>query len=164
MSISYLQFDVLVHNELLEAQIQILFSHCTNQLVKNLFTRTLYNFSRSFALLEAVAMKNWLHFTLEHVKLRNVFTARDSMQLRQHCCSTAENLWWWPVQTTQHPPPAGIWGVASSALHNGPVLKIAWFMILKLNLQKKVLFLQTDFLPWELLLIKKLEFEKTKPI
>ena len=34
---------------------------------------------------------------------------------------------------------------------------------LKLNLQKKVLFSRTDFLPWELLVIKKSEFEKTKP-
>ena len=31
---------------------------------------------------------------------------------------------------------------------------------LKLNLQKKVLFSLTDFLPWELLLTKKLEFKK----
>ena len=33
--------------------------------------------------------------------------------------------------------------------------------LLKLNLQKKVLFSQTDFLPWEFLLIKKLEIQKT---
>ena len=33
---------------------------------------------------------------------------------------------------------------------------------IKPNLQKKVLFSPTDFLPWEILLIKKLEIEKTK--
>ena len=34
---------------------------------------------------------------------------------------------------------------------------------LKLNLQKKVLFSRPDFLPWKLLLVKKLKFEKTMP-
>jgi hypothetical protein len=29
--------------------------------------------------------------------------------------------------------------------------------------REKVLFSRTDFLPWEILLIKKLDFEKTKP-
>ena len=42
-------------------------------------------------------------------------------------------------------------------------LPITVLWCLKLNLQKKVLFLRTDFLPWEVLLIKKLEIEKTKP-
>ena len=34
---------------------------------------------------------------------------------------------------------------------------------LKMSLQKKVLFSRTDFFLWELLLIKKLIFEKTNP-
>ena len=34
---------------------------------------------------------------------------------------------------------------------------------IKANVCKKVLFLQTDFLSWEILIIKKLNFEKTKP-
>ena len=34
---------------------------------------------------------------------------------------------------------------------------------LKTNVRDKVLFLRTDFLPWEILMIKKLDFEKTKP-
>ena len=34
---------------------------------------------------------------------------------------------------------------------------------LKANVREKVLFSRTDFLPWEILLIKKLDFEKTKP-
>ena len=34
---------------------------------------------------------------------------------------------------------------------------------LKPNLRDQVLFSRTDFLPWEFLLIKKLEFDKTKP-
>ena len=37
-----------------------------------------------------------------------------------------------------------------------------YFFFIKLNLQKKVLFSRTDFLPWEFLLIKKLEIQKTK--
>ena len=39
------------------------------------------------------------------------------------------------------------------------------WQILKLNLQKKVLFSRKDFHPWELLLIKKLKIEKkTSPL
>ena len=37
------------------------------------------------------------------------------------------------------------------------------YSVLKANVSEKVLFLRTDFLPWEILLIKKLDFEKTKP-
>ena len=32
----------------------------------------------------------------------------------------------------------------------------------KANVREKVHFSRTDFLPWEILLIKKLDFEKTK--
>jgi hypothetical protein len=35
--------------------------------------------------------------------------------------------------------------------------------LLKANMGKKVLFSRTDFLPWEILLIKKLDFIETKP-
>ena len=34
---------------------------------------------------------------------------------------------------------------------------------LKLNYRKKVFYFALNFLPWEFLLIKKLDFEKTKP-
>jgi hypothetical protein len=34
---------------------------------------------------------------------------------------------------------------------------------LKANVREKVLFSRTDFLPWEIFLIKKLDFEETKP-
>ena len=37
------------------------------------------------------------------------------------------------------------------------------FLLLKANVRKKVFFSRTDFLPWEILLIKKLDLEKTKP-
>ena len=33
----------------------------------------------------------------------------------------------------------------------------------KANVREKVLFSRTDFLPWEILLVKMLDFEKTKP-
>ena len=36
-------------------------------------------------------------------------------------------------------------------------------ILIKANVREKVLFSQTDFLPWEILLIKKLDFEETKP-
>ena len=36
------------------------------------------------------------------------------------------------------------------------------YEILKLNYRKKVFYFTFNFLPWEFLLIKKLDFEKTK--
>ena len=38
------------------------------------------------------------------------------------------------------------------------------FSQLKLNYRKKVFYFALNFLPWEFLLIKKLDFEKTKAI
>ena len=40
---------------------------------------------------------------------------------------------------------------------------VLMFTYVKANVRKKVLFSRTDFLPWEILFIKKLELEKTKP-
>ena len=35
-------------------------------------------------------------------------------------------------------------------------------LLLKLNYRKKIFYLALNFLPWEFLLVKKLDFEKTK--
>ena len=35
--------------------------------------------------------------------------------------------------------------------------------LIKLNYRKKVFYFALNFLPWEFLLIKRLDFEKTKP-
>ena len=45
---------------------------------------------------------------------------------------------------------------------SNPYYKPWIIALLKANAPEKVLFLPTDFLPWEILLIKKLEIDKTK--
>ena len=46
-------------------------------------------------------------------------------------------------------------------LHNGILTKIP-FIPLKLNHRKTLFYFALNFLPWEFLIIKKLDFEKTK--
>ena len=54
-------------------------------------------------------------------------------------------------------------GKGNSKHRGGIISFLSGAFSLKANVRKKVLFSRTDFLPWEILLINKLDFEKLTP-